>query len=768
MGQLTVRLFGGFDVRLDDRQVTAFESNKVRAVLAYLLVQRGRSFSRQHLAALLWPKKPAEAARRNLRQAVYNLKSVLAGRKARTGPIRSSGSELQIDPELDCWVDVGAFEHARRQGISTGAVDPHYLTAAVALYRGDFLSGLTLKDNLEFEFWQLAEQERLRDLAVDALRALIESYLSRGELRLGLRHARRLVAIDPLSEEAHRYLMRLHALSGQRSRSLARYDELCDTLSRELGVEPVAETRELYEKILREQAPAPPKEERPKGIGPIIPMVGRQQPYRLLGECWQEVSQGRCHLTIVEGEPGIGKNRLVKSFLDAAGSRRIVTILKGRCDDLVPTGCQPFAQVLRNAIAGDSPPMRKALETLDTVQRADLSLLLPELRTLYPGLPTATALSQRRDHERLFECVARVLEELCRPSEIRSPDEPLVLMLGDLQWARHESIDLLEYLLSRLATVPVWILGTSQTGTARDGPPPFQRLLAESSPAPVSHILLDRLGSEAIAELAATLVGNDQAGELARFLIQHTHGLPLTIAEWINSLWDQDILAQQGGHWRLKESLADLSGDLDELIKRRLRRLPTSTRRLASQAAVIGQQFEAELLRKAANEHIGVVEIGLELMLERWLIRQHSDYWMTGRREHDIVLWAKGARRGRFEFNHHLIWKSILEDVNPLRQQIMHREVAEALEEELGEQTERYCEVLAFHFVRAGVWDRAIVHLRRAAGRARTLLAVDTARYYLRQASTALRRLAGAARTPAEEQRWLQERKRIDAAFEEL
>ncbi len=770
MAQLTIRLFGGIDVRRDDRQITTFESHKVRALLAYLLAQRERSYSRQQLAALLWPDKSAEAARRNLRQAVYNLKQVLSGARAAASPILSSGSELRIDPELDCWVDIEAFEHARRQGISKGAIDPHYLTASVALYRGDFLSGFALRDNLEFEFWQLSEQERLRDLAVDALRALIENYLSRGEFRLGLQYARRLVAIEPLSEEAHRYLMRLYALLDQRSRSLAQYDELRDTLLHELGVEPVEETQKLYEKILTEQAPAPPKEIEQKGIGPVIPMVGRQEPYRRIGKCWSKVLEGRCRWTLVAGEPGAGKNRLIKSFLDAASSRRAVTILKGHCDDLVPTAYQPFAQVLRSALTDDSRQARKMLEAVSGDQLPDLALLIPELRDLEPGSSPAT-LDILEDRERLFGGIARILEALCRPAEIGSATEPLVLMLGDLQWAGGETFDLLEYLLERLENVPIWFLCTQQTdptsAQSHSHETPVDRLRAAAH-APQSHIVLERLQPAAIEELAATLVGNDQACELARFLIAQTQGLPLAIAECINSMWDQNILIQQEGHWRLQGSLAGGSGDLDELIRSRLHRLPTSTRRLASQAAIMGQQFDAELLCRAANEHMSVVEIGLELMLERWLIRQHSDYWMTGRREHDIVLWAQGARRGRFEFNHHLIRRSILEDVNPLRRQIMHREVAEALEGELAEQAGKFCEVLAFHFARADAWDRAIVHLRQAARRAHALLAADTARHYYRQTATALDRLSGAERTPEGAQRWLEEREQITAALEEL
>ena len=96
----------------------------------------------------------------------------------------------------------------------------------------------------------LSEQERLREAAVDSFRTLIESYLRRGEYRFGIQFARRLLAIDPLSEEAHRSLMRLYALSGRRSRALRQYEILRNLLSSELKVEPLRDTRELHQSIL--------------------------------------------------------------------------------------------------------------------------------------------------------------------------------------------------------------------------------------------------------------------------------------------------------------------------------------------------------------------------------------------------------------------------------------------------------------------------------------------------------------------------------------
>ena len=752
MSQLTVRCLGGFEVRLGESPITAFESNKVRALFIYLMMQRDRVFSREHLAALLWSEKSDEAGRRNLRQAVYNLKSAITSEPDGAPIILARGSELGIDPGIDCWLDVDAFVEARRQGITSKSVVPHHLTGAMALYRGDFLAGFNLKDSPEYESWQLAQQTRLRDQAIDALRNLVESYLTRGEFRLGIQYARRLVAIDSLSERAHRYLMRLYAASGARNRALLEYEQLRATLNRELDVEPLEETRQLYENILAEQTPQPAEEEG-LGIGPLIPLVGRRAPYQQLRQCWQSVLSGQCQLSLVEGEAGIGKTRLVKSFLDAASSQTDTTIVKGQCSEGRPGPFQPFAEVLRNAVAQDTQGAQDAFDTAPEML-ANLAQLVPELRQLLPKrAPEVTGV----ERDGLFESFAQFFDRICRHRA--STCEPLVLLLGRLQWASHETLELIEFLVERLSDRPIWILATCSS--LDDEAPPVLQLADRVTNGSVQWIHLERFGRGPVEEIASALLDEHQADELGSFLVRHGEGLPIVIAEWINSLWDGRVLTHEAGRWQLRESLGELSGDLGQLVKKRLRRLPSSIRRLAAQAAIMGEQFEARWLKEAADEHPQVVEIGLELLLERWLIRQHSNFWMTGRREHDIVLWAKGARLGSFEFNHRLIWQAIVDDVTPRRRQIMHRRAAETLEAHLGQDFDRSCETLAFHFLKAHEWERAIGPLRHATRKAHQLSDFGTALFYGRQAIEAADRLRQAAREPDEEQRWLRERTQL-------
>lgn len=468
-------------------------------------------------------------------------------------------------------------------------------------------------------------------------------------------------------------------------------------------------------------------------------------------------------MTLVGGEAGIGKTRLVKSFLDAASSQRLTTVLKGRCSEHTPTPYQPFAEVISNAFSEDSQRAKKALEA-DNTSVADLALLVPEIRQLLPGLPLPLV-DVRAERERLFNCIARFFDRLSRSSDDESAGEPLVILLTELQWAHRETCDLLEYLLNNLKTAPIWILGTWCPANCGQASLIEGRTWESSS---ISQIVLEHLDSDAIEEITTALVGDDQAGELASFLIRHGEGLPLAIAERINSLWDERVLACDAGRWRLQSSLAASLGNRENPVRRRLRRLPSSTRRLASQAAIIGQKFDARLLSETAEEHPQVVEIGLELMLERWLIRQHSDFWRNGRREQDIVLWAKGARLGNFEFNHRLIWQAILEEITPLRRQIMHREVAVTLEKHLGHDTERNCETLAFHYSQANEWEQALPHLNHATNKAHQLSAADTAHYYGRQAVDAADRLCQSALTPEEEQTRLQEKARAIARLEKI
>ena len=766
MSKIRVRLLGGFEVWYSDQQVGRFESQKVRALLAYLVCNRDRSASRDRLAGLLWPEKDPESARHALRQAVYNLRATLPESDPEVPPVLTSHAEIRLNPESHFWFDVQDFEEAVR-GAGGQSVDLLRLSRAVQLYRGDLLPGFYVRDSPDFEDWLAGERARLHDAAVEALRTLIESYRRRGEYRFGLHYARQLVALDPLSEPAHGELMQLYALAGRRSRALAHYEELQHLLRGELGVEPSEATRALYQEILSEASEQESEESEP--IGPLIPLVGRRDAYRRLREVWERVLAGEARLTLVQGEAGVGKTRLIKSFLDATTARHRSVVLKGRGYELAPA--VPFLTVveaLRNALTEEEERARAVVRALAGEDVRALARLLPELADLRPELSGSILLSNPAARQLMFGAVGRFLGGLLRGAD-GVLSEPLVLFFDDLHLADPASFDLLEHLLQQLAGLPVWVIASVRPEDLR----PEHRLAGIARRVAASGRLdelpIGRLDRAAIEEVAVSLVGEDQAPDLARFLAEHGAGLPLALAELINFLWDEGVLTgRSASRWSLARPLdfgrdpgADPRerpagpppGGLEALILRRIRRLPNSTRRLASLAAIAGQSFEPALLQDAAEEHPAVIEVGLEVMLRRWLVRQLAPFWTSNRREPDIVLWAKGARRGGFEFAHKMVRHVLYHDIDPARRRILHLQVAEGLERLHRGGTAQVCEALSYHFMAAGHDDRALAYLEKAAERARFVMAGETALAYAEQAVAVVERLA-AAEGRAGRERW--------------
>jgi len=134
---------------------------------------------------------------------------------------------------------------------------PQALERATALYRGDLLEGLDVGDEA-FERWLSAERERLRELAIEVLAKLFRRQYTGGAAEAAMQTARRLLALDPLQEIAHRALMRLLVQSGRREAALRQYAVFSSLLRRELHLEPDPETRRLYEDISSGRLPGPP------------------------------------------------------------------------------------------------------------------------------------------------------------------------------------------------------------------------------------------------------------------------------------------------------------------------------------------------------------------------------------------------------------------------------------------------------------------------------------------------------------------------------
>ncbi len=260
MAHLTLNFLGQFHATCNNRQLSGFESNKVRALFAYLAVEASQAQPREQLATLLWPGFRDESARGSLRHALHQLRQTLAAavgdNSGASAWLVSSRSTIQFNVAAPYTLDVHTFTTLLQQC----ANHPHSqlaqceacltrLQQAVENYRGEFLAGLAIDDSAPFEEWRRLKQEVLHVQALAALEQLATAYEARGNHELAHAYALRQLELEPWREEAHRRIMRSLVYGGQRNAALVQYRTCRQVLMKELGIEPDILTVGLYEQI---------------------------------------------------------------------------------------------------------------------------------------------------------------------------------------------------------------------------------------------------------------------------------------------------------------------------------------------------------------------------------------------------------------------------------------------------------------------------------------------------------------------------------------
>jgi DNA-binding SARP family transcriptional activator len=242
MARLVMQLFGSPRIEVGGKPVSV-DTRKATALLVYLAVAGG-SHSRDFLAALLWPEYDQSSARGALRRTLSTLRKG-AGEEF----LEASWEAVSLAKGADLWLDVSRFksllEDCKRQCPAPDAgcsACLARLNEAVALYRGDFLAGFSLRDSPNFDEWQFYQGDELRRLLAEALERLVYAHFARSDFEAAISSARRWLSLDPLREEAHRLLMQCYAWSGERGAALRQYRECVRILQEELGVPPLEET----------------------------------------------------------------------------------------------------------------------------------------------------------------------------------------------------------------------------------------------------------------------------------------------------------------------------------------------------------------------------------------------------------------------------------------------------------------------------------------------------------------------------------------------
>ncbi|HEY6326680.1 MAG TPA: AAA family ATPase [Candidatus Cybelea sp.] len=635
---LDVRLFGHLEVALDGERVAIATPRKSLQVLAYLLLHRGSAVSREYLAFLLYPDDEEGSARAKLRATLSELA------KALPQPVECyvtlDTDKVAWNSAASVWIDVEAFEQA--------AADPGRLAEAIELYRGDLLPEV-------YDEWLDVIRARLRDAYLRCLTDRVSEARRNANLALAIETARRILAVDPWREDVVRRLVTMRYESGDRAGALSEYAEFARRLREELDAEPMPETAAVAERIARDEAPEDKERDVERGAGAagLFPFVGRHDEMERLLETWNRVARGRGACAFISGEAGIGKSRLVTELAHAVEERG-GRVLAGATSSPETVPYESLVDALRSAL-----PLVAALKP--SVALAGVATLLPEIhaRVELPALPRLDAENERaRLFESLFRCVADLASA-----------RPMLLVLEDLHRAQSASLELLRFLLRRVAGAPVLVVVTYRDEDT-------VRLNA-----------LHRLRRDArtMTSVANVALGGLSAGDVREL----GTALPHVRARSIETL----VAASQGNPLFLMQLVADAletesigaPASLREAVVRRVERLSGSARTIAEIAACVGDRFSREVVREVSAWDEPALTEALDELLDRRIIRE-----------------AAGRGVLEYEFAHNLVQEAIASAVAAADAAVRRRRVARVLEELYPDRFSELSAALAGHYDFAG------------------------------------------------------------------
>jgi DNA-binding SARP family transcriptional activator/predicted ATPase len=302
--KLQLILFGKPKIAIDGTPIEKFRYQKSLALLAYLAVT-GKPHSRETLAGLLWGESTEANARVSLRKSLTELRALVAGH------LLIERHQIAFNREAAYSLDVSDFDahtgrHRGRAGAGLHPEEAAALGRALNGYQGDFLTGFYVHRAAAFEEWVSLQRERYHLAAIRGLHTLTNHYLTQGQYDQAIEQVERLLALEPTQEEAHRQLISLQALSGQRLTALRQYQACRQVLQAELGIEPQPETTALYQRIRDQESPKN-QPTNPRLPVPLTPLIGRQEE---IAQIISRLADPACRLLTIHGPGGSGKTHL--------------------------------------------------------------------------------------------------------------------------------------------------------------------------------------------------------------------------------------------------------------------------------------------------------------------------------------------------------------------------------------------------------------------------------------------------------------------------
>lgn len=700
--QLKVQLLGEFALWLDGSPCSAIDTARMRTLLAFLLMKRGSSLSRSRLAYQFWPDSTEKQALTNFRHLLHGLRKVLPDADAF---IEANAKTIEWRADDAVELDVDAFEEAEaaaRIACKRGdlALASAQFERAIALYKGDLLPG-------HYDEWVSEAREGLRQRYAETLQSAVTCFEGKRDYAEAIRFCQRLRQFEPTREKTYATLMRLYSLSGDRAKALQVYRDCETVLRKELDVSACERTKELYRKLLTEE----PLENEAKatagaGLEPELLLQGRREEWSRLRAAWANALSGQAQLVVLIGEAGIGKSRLAEELYVSLARQGVAACRTRSYSAEGRLAYAPVCQWLR------SPVLYPGLGYLEPVWLAEIARVMPELKAKFPDLPRPSAEQGNWQRHLLFEALSRA---------VLAKDEPVMLLLDDMQWTDQESLEWLQFLLRFAPAGKLLVTGTIREEELTQDHPLRRMMLDLSQDGQLSEIRLGPISAEDAALIGAAVAGRDLSASEAARLYETTEGNPLFVVESVRAGLRNRMENSLDSYEGLEFS-ATLPRKVHAVFTTRLAQLSAAALELSHIAAVFGRAFTIEMLVDVSGKPEDEASGLLDELWEKRILREQEP--------------------GVYDFTHDKLREVSYEQISTPKRRLLHKKSSDVLERFFADDLDAVMAQLASHYEEAGQVSKAIDAYRRAGLAAKELNATREAIRLFEKAMGLLGRLA--------------------------
>jgi predicted ATPase/class 3 adenylate cyclase len=438
----------------------------------------------------------------------------------------------------------------------------------------------------------------------------------------------------------------------------------------------------------------------------LTPLIGRESELKVLLNLWDRAAAGQGQIVFIEGEPGIGKSRLVKVLRQS-----IANCIEFRCSAYDShSALFPVVRRLERLLGFEQ--LEDAGEKLERLEHKlqGLGFSLPHVVPLFasqfslplpdrypsPNLPAA-----KKRQETLNVLVEWLLKE--------AEQEPLMAVWEDLHWADPSTIELLGLVIERVAktVTPLLVLMTFRSDEFQS---PWTAV------ASATEVVLGRLERPEVEEMIRRIT-NDRSlpHEVVDQIFERTDGLPLFVEELLQTVLDSGSVRTEGDHFVIARPSSPIAipERLEDLLMSRLDRLGAA-KMIAQRGAILGRTFSQDLLRAVLETDARDAHQSEDQSTEAW---RSAERCLT-RLVEAGVLRQGGTAQTTYEFRHALIQKAADQSLLNRNRQAYHLQTARVLETEFAQVVDTQPEVVARHYTQAVQLDRVMPHERPTVHRA--------------------------------------------------